>query len=42
MRVNVLAGIPGSSIATTSMYTTKLESFDEIKTRGKSNFETIF
>ena len=39
MRVSVLADLPGRLIATTSTYTTKLERFDEIRTRGKSNFE---
>ena len=40
MRVSVLTDLPGRSVATTSAYTTKLESFDEIRTRGKSNFES--
>ena len=42
MRVSVLADLPSCSIATTSMYTTKLEHFDEIRTRGKSSFENEF
>ena len=42
MRVSVLADLPGHSIATTSTYATKLECFDEIRTRGKSNFENEF
>ena len=43
MRVRVLADLPGHSMATTSMYmyTTKLERFDEIRTR-KGNFESKF
>ena len=41
MRVSVMADLPGRSIATTStyMYTTNWGVFDEIRTRGKSNFE---
>ena len=39
MRVSVLADLPGRSKATTSMYTTKLERFDKIRTHSKSNFE---
>ena len=44
MHVSVLADLPGHLIATctTSTYTTKLERFDEIGTRGKSNFESEF
>ena len=42
MRVSALADLPGRSVATTSTYMTKLERFDEIKTRGKSNFENKF
>ena len=42
MRVSVLTDLPGHSIATTSTYTTKLERFDEIRTRGQSNFEKEF
>ena len=42
MRASVLADLPGHLIGTTSMYTTKLERFDEIRTRGKSNFENVF
>ena len=42
MRVSVLADLPGHSIATTVTYTTKLECFDKIRTRGKSNFENEF
>ena len=39
MRVSVLADLQGRLIVTTSTYMTKLEYFDEIRTRGKSNFE---
>ena len=39
MRVCVLADLPGRSVATTSTCTTKLQSFDEIRTHSKSNFE---
>ena len=39
MRVCVLADLPGHLVATTSMYTMNLERSDEIRTRGKSNFE---
>ena len=42
MRVCVLADLPGRSVATTSTCTTKLERFDEIRTRSKSNFENEF
>ena len=42
MRVSALADLPGRSVATTSTYTTELERFDEIRTRGKSNFENKF
>ena len=42
MRVSILADLPGSSIATTSTYRTKLERIDEIRTRGKGNFENEF
>ena len=40
--VCVLADLPGCSLATTSTCTTKLERFDEIRTRGKSIFEDEF
>ena len=33
------ADSPGPSVAITCAYTTKLERFDEIRTRGKRNFE---
>ena len=39
MHVCILADLPGRSVATTSTCTTKLEHFDQIRTRGKSNFE---
>ena len=39
MRVCVLADLPGHLVATTSKYTTRLEFFDEIRTRGKNDFE---
>ena len=42
MRVCVLADLPGRSIDTTSMCTTKLVGFDEIRIRGISNFENEF
>ena len=42
MRNSVLADLPGRSIATTSTYTMKLECFDKIRTRGKSDFENKF
>ena len=44
MRVCVLANIhvPGLSVATTSTCTTKLEHFDEVRTRGKRNFKSEF
>ena len=42
MCVFVLAELPGHSVATTSTCTTKLERFDEIRTRGKSHFENKF
>ena len=42
MRVCEMADITGRSVATTSTYTTKLEHFDEIRTRGKCNFENEF
>ena len=42
MRVCILADLPGLSVATTSTCTSKLEPFDEIRTRGKSNFESKF
>ena len=42
MHVCVLADLPGSSVATTSTCTTKLERFDEIRTSGKSDFENKF
>ena len=42
MRVSVLADLPSRSIVTTSTYTTKLERFDEIRTRGKSKLENKF
>ena len=34
-----MADLPGHLVAIISMWTTKLESFDEIETRGKRNFE---
>ena len=42
MRVFVLADLPGRSVATTSTCMTKLERFDAIRTRGKSNFKNEF
>ena len=42
MRVCVLADLPGRLVATTSKFTTKLERFDKIKTRGKRNFGNKF
>ena len=39
MHVSVLADLPGHLIAATTTCTTKLERFDEIRTRGKSNFK---
>ena len=42
MRASVLADLPGHSVATTSTCTKKLEPFDEIRTRGKINFENEF
>ena len=39
MRVCVLADLPGRSVVSTSMYTMKLERFDEIRTDGKSYLE---
>ena len=42
MRVSVLADLTGRLVATTSTYTTKLEHFDGIRTRGKNNFENEF
>ena len=37
-----MAGLLGRSVAITSMCTTKLEWFDEIRKRGKCNFESEF
>ena len=42
MRLCVLADLPGRSVATTNTCTTKLERFDEIRTRNKSNLENEF
>ena len=42
MRVWVLADLQCSSVATTSTCTTKLERFDEIRTRGISNFKSEY
>ena len=42
MRVCVLSDLPGRSVATTSKCTTKLDCFDEIRTRSKSKFENEF
>ena len=42
MLASILADLPGRLIAATSMYTTKLEYFDEIRTCGKSNFGKEF
>ena len=42
MRVCVMADLPGRSVAIISTCTMKLEHFDEIRTRGKSNFENKF
>ena len=42
MRVCVLVDLSGRSVATTSTCTTKSESFDEIRTRNKNNFENEF
>ena len=39
MRVCVMAGLPGRSVATTSTCTTKWEHFDEIRTHGKRKFQ---
>ena len=36
---SVLAGLPDRSIAPTSTCTSKLERFEEIRTRGKNNLE---
>ena len=37
-----MADLPGYLVAITSMCTTKLERFDEIRTWGKRNFENEF
>ena len=37
-----MADLPGYLVATISMYTTKLEHFDEIRTHGKHNFKNKF
>ena len=42
MRICVLADLPGRSVTTTSKCTKKLKCFDEIRTRGKNNFENKF
>ena len=42
MCVCKMTDLPGRSVAFTSMCTTKLEHFGEIKTHGKSNFENGF
>ena len=42
MCVREKADFPGPSVAITSTYTMKLERFDEIRTRGKRNFENEF
>ena len=42
MRASVLADLPSHSVATTSTCTKKLEPFDEMRTRAKSNFENEF
>ena len=42
MRVCVLVDLLGRSVATTSKCTTKLDRFDEIKTRSRSNFKNNF
>ena len=42
MRICVLADLPGRSVATTCKRTKKLERFDEIRTRGKNDFENKF
>ena len=39
MRVCILADLPSRSVATTSTCMTKLEPFDKITTRDRSNFE---
>ena len=40
--VSTLADLPGHSLATTGMYMTKLECFDEIRTPAKVIFEKKF
>ena len=40
MRVCEMADLPDRSVAITSTCTMKLEHFDEIRTRGKCNFES--
>ena len=42
MRLCILADLPGRSVNTTSTCTTKLERFDEIRTRSKSFFKNEF
>ena len=42
MHVCVLADLPGRLVATTSTCTTKLQRFDEIRTRGNRNWENEF
>ena len=42
MCVCEMANLLGCSVAITTMCTTKLERFDEIRTHGKRNFENEF
>ena len=42
MHVSEMTDLPGRSVAITSTCTMKLERFDEIRTRGKYNFENEF
>ena len=42
MRVSVLAHLPGTSITTTSMYTTNLARYGEVITHRKSNLKSKF
>ena len=42
MHVCEMSDLPGRSVAITSTCTTKLECFDEIRTRGKCNFENEY